>query len=133
MTFGQNSVTYKLNLPFLKWSIGNRIDTRTTRCRSAGHSDKENQKNVYKKLFTTDPLGAAFTESCTCTEILWNFLHFDWLRSQCLLELPQSYVALSDSVLFQFRESAALIDLTYRTLNAITLHLKNIKFYRNWN
>ena len=43
------------------------IDTGTTRCSSAGHSSKRNQKNFGKKLFTTDPLRAVLTKSCTST------------------------------------------------------------------
>ena len=39
------------------------IDTGTTRCPSASHSGKGNLKNIGKKLFTTNPLGALFTKT----------------------------------------------------------------------
>ena len=80
------------------------IDTGTTRRPSAGHRVKANQKHFSKKLFTTNPLGALFTKSRR--GMLGNYLHIDWLTSQCLLELPQSYAALSDSVMFQSGERA---------------------------
>ena len=39
------------------------IDTRLTRCPSAGHSGMGNLENFGKKLFITNPLGVLFTKS----------------------------------------------------------------------